>query len=220
MRVIKPHAQVASADKGQQRPPRPGTAGTGEPIAARQTSRGERHGRNAPPSDSSVDSPQHPSPTASAQQERAASASAATADKGQAPVMRSGTAGISAPQTSRLSMRGERHGRNTPDLSARAPITAKASDTARQESRPHAQAATPDRGTGVPIRSGTAGTADAGARPTRKAPTAQNLSPASTPRISNQGASVKPLTAAKTGGGAANTRKSAVKKGGRKKHGR
>ena len=216
-RAASPSAAVT--DKGQASIIRSGKAGTDAPQTSRASIRGERRGRNAPPPASGVGGSQQPSPAAPAQQERAASQSVVAADKGQTPVMRSGTAGINAPQSSRLSMKAERPSRNATDLSARAPITAKASDTARQESRPHAQTAPHDRGTGVPIRSGTAGTADAGARPARKAPTAQSLSSGSTPRVSNQGANVNPLTAAKTGG-AASTRKSAVKKGGRKKHGR
>ena len=216
-RVTSPSAAVT--DKGQASIIRSGKAETDAPQTSRASIRGERRGRNAPPPGSGVGGSQQPSPAAPARQERAASQSVVAADKGQTPVMRSGTAGINAPQSSRLSAKAERPGRNVTDLSARAAITAKASDTARQESRPHAQAAPHDRGTGVPIRSGTAGTADAGARPAQKAPTAQNLSSGSTPRVSNQGANVKPLTAAKTGS-AASTRKSAVKKGGRKKHGR
>ena len=88
-----PSSRMPSADRGQTRPMHPGTAGTDEPITARQTSIGERHDRNTPLSGAGADLSQRVSSTAPARQESQPRPQTAPQTNGATAPLRSGTAG-------------------------------------------------------------------------------------------------------------------------------
>lgn len=86
-----PSSRMPSADRGQTRPMHSGIAGTDEPITTRQTSIGERHGRNTPLSGADADLSQRVSSTAP--QESQPRPQTAPQTNGATAPLRSGTAG-------------------------------------------------------------------------------------------------------------------------------
>ena len=214
-------SQIYSAGKGEARPMRAGTAGMDAPISTHQTPTGERHGRNNLTSASGVEFSKQPSSPNPAQQERAASPMAAAADKGQSSVFRIGMAGRDVPTETRLSTKGERPGRNTSPSSVNPSISVGASAPAWQENRPQAHAAPQISGASVSSASGTAGMAIAGVESGRTRRTAQKYAqPPGNPHALQAGTDIKPIPTLGNTNVKRDTRKSALKKEGRRKHGK
>ena len=220
-RQENPTGQKAqSAEKAMNGVIRSGTAGTGAALSTRQSAREERHSRDAVTQQQSVISKDGAVPTAPAQQERAPVPKAAVSESGRTPPISSGTAGTNAAQTTRLTLREERHSRNAPVSLPKSAKWEKTPDTAQQEQKPRLTATPPIPGSGAPIRSGTAGTAPTKAGLTQTRKTAQKPSSMqASVRLSLDDAGEKTGKAAGKKSDVVATRKSAAKKG-REKNGK
>lgn len=208
-----PGQKAQSMEKTKNGAIRCGTAGTGVALSTRQSAREERHSRDTSEQQQSVISTTGVASAAPAQQERAPVPKAAVAESGRTPPNSSGTAGTNAAQTTRLTLREERHSRNAPVSSPKSAKSEKTPGTARQESQSRPMMQPQNNGTGNTTRPGIAGTAPTGkelrqTRRTAQKPSSVQVS-AQQPRSDAGEKADKPVGNKHTLGA---TRKSAAKK--------